>query len=220
MNKKYMQIAAFAFIIIIFIVGLLFNQTSDEKKVIANKNIAKEENQTTKENIVKEIIVSDTEIGLRKSTVENENDVEFFDINYGGADAGTSQKIDRSFENAPPLISHTIEDMLPITIDNNMCLSCHIKEIAADMGATPIPTSHYVNMRGLLEKGDKTELSEISNERFNCDQCHVPQTDAKPLVKNYFEAVFQNEADKSKSDLIESLNEGVIETKIQTYDGK
>ena len=39
---------------------------------------------------------------------------------------GANAVLERSFENAPPLIPHNLDDMLPITTDNNMCLSCHI----------------------------------------------------------------------------------------------
>ncbi|MFV7791583.1 nitrate reductase cytochrome c-type subunit, partial [Aliarcobacter lanthieri] len=49
----------------------------------------------------------------------------------------------------------------------------------------------------------------ISDSRFNCTQCHVPQSDAKPLVGNSFKPEFKNEQLKSRSNLIDVINEGV-----------
>ena len=41
----------------------------------------------------------------------------------------------------------------------------------------------------LLDKDrEGGELSNISPRRYFCMQCHVPQTDAKPLVGNRFES--------------------------------
>lgn len=144
------------------------------------------------------------EFGLRKAGLENENRVNLIDVNYTAAQPGEAKVYERSYENAPPLIPHSIEDMLPITKDNNTCLSCHDKSIAKDVGATPIPASHYYDFRH-----DKITGSVISDARFNCTQCHVPQSDAKPLVGNTFRPEFTNEKLKNSSDLIDVINEGV-----------
>ena len=149
--------------------------------------------------------LSDSEIGLRKTSVENENSVALLgDINFSSTQPGESVVFDRSFENAPPLIPHDIEAMIPITKDNNMCLSCHIKEMAADLGTKPAPASHYFGFQSNKSTGDV-----VSNERFSCDQCHVPQSNAKPLVGNKFEAVFTDESLKKSSDLMQTIQEGV-----------
>ena len=60
---------------------------------------------------------------------------------------------------------HFIEDLLPITKDNNICLSCYDKAIAADASATPLPASHYYDFRHNKTTGDM-----ISDSRFNCTQ--------------------------------------------------
>lgn len=148
--------------------------------------------------------ISSDEIGLRKTSIENENNVELPDINSTGLQPGESVLLERSFENAPPMISHAIDDMLPITKDNNMCLSCHIKEVAKDAGTVPAPATHYFDFTNNKPTGDV-----ISNARFNCTQCHTPQSDVQPLVKNNFKAEFSNESLKSKSNLIDVVNEGV-----------
>lgn len=161
----------------------------------------------------KEKAVSDSDIGLRKTTVENENSVVLLgDVNYTGVQAGESLVIERSFENAPPLVSHTMEEYLPITKDMNACLTCHVKELAADMNTKPAPASHYFDFQANKSSGDT-----VSFERFNCDQCHVAQTDAKPLIANKFQAVFTNQALKTSSDFMDTARQGVVEEQIKTY---
>ncbi|MBM0637101.1 nitrate reductase cytochrome c-type subunit [Campylobacter sp. VicNov18] len=148
--------------------------------------------------------LSSEQIGLRKASLENENKVNLLEANFTKLQPGESTRFDRAYENAPPLIPHAIEDFLPITRENNTCLSCHDKALAASMGATPLPPSHYYDFRQNKSTGDK-----ISDTRFNCTQCHVPQSDAKPLVGNSFKPEFKNEQLKNHSNLIDVINEGV-----------
>ncbi|AJC94294.1 periplasmic nitrate reductase, small subunit, cytochrome c550 protein [Campylobacter volucris] len=147
--------------------------------------------------------VDSKDLGLRKTSLESEN-VKLLDVKYSQASAGEAVLIERSFENAPPLIPHTLDGMLPIVKDNNICLSCHDQSVAKDVGATPLPKSHYFDFRK-----NKSTKDMISEARFNCTQCHVPQSDAKPLVGNSFKAQFKNEELKKKSNLLDVLNEGV-----------
>lgn len=148
--------------------------------------------------------LSSEQIGLRKASLENENKVSLVEANYTNLQPGESTRFERSYENAPPLIPHSIADMLPITKDNNTCLSCHDKSIAKDVGATPLPASHYYDFRR-----NKSTKDSISDARFNCTQCHVPQSNAKPLVGNSFKPEFQNEQLKKHSNLIDVINVGV-----------
>ncbi len=60
---------------------------------------------------------------------------------YLDAEPGESTTIARSFENAPPMIPHSLEDLLPITIDENSCVECHLPDVAEDFGATAVPAS-------------------------------------------------------------------------------
>lgn len=126
-------------------------------------------------------------------------------IEWKQAAAGESKLIERSFENAPPLISHDISDMGEITTDNNMCLTCHMPDVAPGLNATAIPATHLMNMQTGKKLGDK-----LSQERFNCTQCHVPQANAKPLVKNTFKADFRTKETKTKSNLMDILNQGAM----------
>ncbi|TKX29934.1 nitrate reductase cytochrome c-type subunit [Campylobacter estrildidarum] len=148
--------------------------------------------------------LNSNQFGLRKAGLENENKVSLIEANYTNLQPGESHRFERSYENAPPLIPHAIEDMLPITKDNNTCLSCHDKAIAKDVGATPLPASHYYDFRRNKKTGNA-----ISDTRFNCTQCHVPQSDAKPLVGNSFKPEFKNDKLKNHSNLIDVINEGV-----------
>ncbi len=43
---------------------------------------------------------------------------------------GDSQVQQRAFENAPPIIPHSVEDLLPITLSDNICLLCLLSQEA------------------------------------------------------------------------------------------
>nr|WP_304341757.1 nitrate reductase cytochrome c-type subunit [Campylobacter ureolyticus] len=45
--------------------------------------------------------------------------------------------------------------------------------------------------------------------RYNCVQCHVPQSNAKTVVNNKFEAVFRDKVLKHGSNLLDVLNQGI-----------
>ena len=141
---------------------------------------------------------------LRGSEVADEN-VTLADINWTSPMPGESTRYDRSFENAPPLIPHDVSDLIPITKDNNMCVSCHMPEVAESVGATPIPKSHLYSIRFNKDKG-----GELSQDRYNCTTCHVPQANVKPRVKNNFKPDFSRQKDSQhRSNLLDVLNEGV-----------
>ena len=175
-------------------------------------------------------VIPEEELGLRKTGLYTEDKVAPVDAKFDAAAPGQSKKIERSYVNAPPLIPHSVEGLVPITKNNNQCLSCHMPDVAKSMGATPIPESHFTDFRpetkltkdGKIVKDGKVvantadvtiakfkKLKKLSPARFNCTQCHVPQANVKPLVKNTFTPDFKDEKLKSKSNLIEVINEGV-----------
>lgn len=45
------------------------------------------------------------------------------------------------------MIPHDVEGFLPITRDNNQCITCHEPAVAASMGATPVPTNSLHKFR-------------------------------------------------------------------------
>ncbi len=147
--------------------------------------------------------VSEESLGLRKTDLYTENTTAPDKTSYSKAAAGESKVFDRAFENAPPMIPHDVEGMLPITTNNNSCLGCHDPAVASAVGATAIPRSHTFDMR------KQTLLTTVSNARFNCTQCHAPQSNNKPLVKNTFSPEFRTQDGMRRSNLLDNLNEGV-----------
>ena len=136
--------------------------------------------------------------------VIDEDDIKLADINWTKPAAGESKRYDRSFENAPPLIPHDLEGLIPITADNNMCVSCHMPEVAKDVGATPIPKSHLYSIRNKKDLEGK-----LSDDRLNCTTCHVPQANVEAKFKNNFKPEHRDANSTSRSNLLDVLNEGV-----------
>lgn len=89
--------------------------------------------------------------------------------------------ITREFVNQPPLIPHKIAGY-QIDKNYNKCLSCHSWANYQKAHATKIPPSHFKDRDG-------NERANLSANRYFCTQCHVPQEDVKPLIKNEFEPV-------------------------------
>lgn len=85
---------------------------------------------------------------------------------------------DRDFVQQPPLIPHTIANY-QITTNFNKCMDCHAWQKTKETGATKVSVTHFKTRDGV-------ELDNISPRRYFCTQCHVPQTDARPLVENTF----------------------------------
>lgn len=86
--------------------------------------------------------------------------------------------IPRNFVQQPPIIPHAI-DSYQITKNFNKCMDCHAWNRYQEAGATKVSLTHFKDRDG-------HDLSNISPRRYFCTQCHVPQTDAKPLVSNTF----------------------------------
>lgn len=97
---------------------------------------------------------------------------------YAGKTPGEQEKIARSFEQQPPLIPHKA-DGYNINFKVNRCLECHDKPFYKEEKAPKIGDSHYKDRDGKV-------MDKISMARYNCNQCHVPQVDAQPLVSNTF----------------------------------
>ncbi len=175
--------------------------------------------------------VSGTSLSLRKTNVHNENAIKLQKVTYTKAAPGTAKTYERSFVNAPPLIPHSVVGLVPITKNNNACLGCHMPKVAKLMHATPIPESHFVNFRpvkvmvkdGKVIKEGKviakvngganevfaTKTKKLYPGRYNCTQCHVPQSNAKPLVKNDFKPDYTSKKSMKKSNLVNTFDQGV-----------
>ena len=81
----------------------------------------------------------------------------------------------------PPLIPHSIRNY-ELSLNANKCLSCHSFSKSVESGATKISVTHYETREGQV-------LSDVSPRRYFCLQCHVVQTDVRPLVENTFKPV-------------------------------
>jgi cytochrome c-type protein NapB len=128
--------------------------------------------------------IADTDLGLSKASVFETPSPKAF--SYSGASPGSGKILPRAYPGAPPQVPHDIESFLPLTLDNNMCISCHDRPEM--MGKrqegepTPMPASHYTDLRHAPGK----VRGKVVGARFVCVQCHVPQANVKPLVENTF----------------------------------
>lgn len=88
------------------------------------------------------------------------------------------RRVMRAYPEQPPVIPHSIEGY-QLTVNANRCLSCHRRETTESSGAPMISVTHYMTREGQM-------LADVSSRRYFCTQCHVPQSDAQPLVGNTF----------------------------------
>ncbi len=158
--------------------------------------------------------IDDDSIGLRKVELLSEDKAAPSETKYGTSAPMSGYKIERAYQNAPPMIPHDVEGLMEITPDNNACIGCHEAAVAPSMNATPIPKSHYINFRPKHKlEGDnfvkttddmKNEVSikpidTISSARFNCTACHAPQSTGELAVENTFKPTFTRKDGKSHS---------------------
>ncbi|MBV1910841.1 MAG: nitrate reductase cytochrome c-type subunit [Kangiellaceae bacterium] len=84
----------------------------------------------------------------------------------------------RNYPMQPPVIPHTIRNY-EVNINNNKCMTCHGRQRTEESQAPMVSVTHFMNRDGNF-------LAEISPRRYFCNQCHVTQLDAKPLIENEF----------------------------------
>jgi len=168
--------------------------------------------------------ISEESLGLRKTDLYSESaDTKGALTKYTDVAAGSSKKIDRAFQDAPPMIPHSVDGLLPITIGNNACVGCHMPAVAAAVKATPVPKSHLMDFRpktaidkdGRVMKNGKVientssekranisikenKEEKLTGARFNCSQCHAPQSDTE-APKNTFKPVYSDKDGATKS---------------------
>lgn len=92
-------------------------------------------------------------------------------------------RFERAYRQQPPLIPHNI-DGYEVTFTNNKCMECHDWPGNSRFNAPKISETHYVDRAGV-------RLDKVAGTRYFCNQCHVPQIDAKPLVGNAFQNAIQ-----------------------------
>ncbi|WP_339799472.1 nitrate reductase cytochrome c-type subunit [uncultured Marinobacter sp.] len=89
----------------------------------------------------------------------------------------------RNYPEQPPVIPHAIRGY---QIDKrfNRCLDCHSREVAPAAGAPMVSITHFMDRNNQVRAA-------VTPGRYFCTQCHVPQTDAEPLVESDFLPVDQ-----------------------------
>jgi nitrate reductase (cytochrome), electron transfer subunit len=167
-------------------------------------------------------MVDEDSLGLRKVDLLSEEKAAPDETKYGTSAPMSGYKIERAYQNAPPMIPHDVDGMLDITPQNNACIGCHDAAVAESMGATAIPKSHYIDFRpkhklegdNFVKSADvmKNEVSikpieTISNARFNCTACHAPQSTGDLAVENTFKSNFTRQDGKNHSTWNEVLTD-------------
>jgi cytochrome c-type protein NapB len=87
----------------------------------------------------------------------------------------------RAYTMQPPTIPHKI-DGYQLDKNANRCLFCHNRNRTEETQAIPLGITHYMDRDGNVR-------ATISARRYFCTQCHVTQTETKPLVDNTFQDV-------------------------------
>lgn len=88
---------------------------------------------------------------------------------------------ERAYTMQPPTIPHKI-DGYQLDKNANRCLYCHNRDRIGETQAIPLSVTHYMDR-------DANVRAAISPRRYFCTQCHVTQTETKPLVDNTFQDV-------------------------------
>jgi cytochrome c-type protein NapB len=212
---------------------------ADESKKLLDINAnMRDAKRLEKEDLGNKKVVSELTLGLRQTDLYSEKaDTNPVKTDYSRPAPGQSTRFERAYVNAPPMIPHSVDGLLPIKQDNNQCLGCHMPESAKAMGATPIPQSHFTNYRPttvykdgeLVKEGKKVgiqsgdalgnvgdiklakvkKLDHLYQGRFNCTQCHAPQSKTDTVVGNTFESDGLTDKLKGHSTLADAMNEGV-----------
>lgn len=141
---------------------------------------------------------------------------------YSKIRSGESEVIQRAFENAPPLIPHRVGGFLPIKVDDNKCLRCHMPDKAPEFKAIPLPKTHFTSYRPAVLEVDgiykfsepvgevhEMDLNHFNNAMFNCSQCHVPQAEVTVDIPNVFDPEYRSSNDRERSNLKDKMGEGV-----------
>jgi nitrate reductase (cytochrome), electron transfer subunit len=124
------------------------------------------------------VAIEDTQMGLNKTSVFDVVRPVPFNFDTPGASQTIAPLLGSGI---PPMISHPVEEHLPLTTQSNDCLSCHDKpqnigKPVATGKARPAPSSHYTSAAG----GAMT----LVGAKYNCMSCHAPQAEVPLLVRN------------------------------------
>ncbi len=127
--------------------------------------------------------VKDQDLGLAKNSVFDTPDP--IVAPPAGLEPGENATVEPYAEGIPPTIPHEVNDYLPIRVDENACIECHVDpdlvgQSVEEGEPTPAPASHFTDLR----RAPGTLTRELIGARYDCSQCHVPQAETAPLVEN------------------------------------
>jgi len=86
----------------------------------------------------------------------------------------------RDYPQQVPLIPHGVKGY-GLTRNFNKCLDCHAWQRHEEAGAPRVALSHYLDREG-------KRRASLAPRYYFCLQCHLPQTDARPLVRSDYRA--------------------------------
>ena len=127
--------------------------------------------------------IDEQNMGLSKSSVFDTPTPSAFA--YSDAKPGKNEWLPRAWDGIPPQIPHRTGMYLPVVAADNQCLDCHDVPKYIDKpkntdrtkkSKSPMSRDHYAD----------DSLETVAGARFNCTQCHVPQSNAAPLVESTF----------------------------------
>ncbi len=107
----------------------------------------------------------------------------------------TDVRPQRNYPMQPPTIPHKTRGY-ELNLQVNKCMSCHARTRTEESRAPMISVTHYMNRDGNF-------LAEVSPRRYFCNQCHVNQTAARPLIENTFEdmdVLLEKRSEKEQED--------------------
>lgn len=104
---------------------------------------------------------------------------------YSDAKPGRNEWLPRAWDGIPPQIPHRTDMYLPVVAADNQCLDCHDVPKYIDK---PRNTDRSKKSRSPMSRDHYTDetLETVAGARFTCTQCHVPQSNATPLVESTF----------------------------------
>jgi cytochrome c-type protein NapB len=120
------------------------------------------------------VAIDDARFGLRQASV-----FEVVTPTPFGFEPRTAAPAPPAPSVVPTMITHPVDEYLPITLRSNACLNCHDRPAAigkplAKGDAVAVPATHYrVGAEGKLV---------LVSANYNCMTCHAPQAGVKPLV--------------------------------------
>jgi cytochrome c-type protein NapB len=124
--------------------------------------------------------IPDSKISLSKVSVFDTPAPE--KVKPNDSEPGDRPVIPAPFPDYPPSVPHGIVEFLPITFDDNQCIDCHDVEEKEEGEPTPIPRSHYVDLRDAPD----SEQEQLVGARYNCASCHVSPGANALLIGNSF----------------------------------